>query len=120
MINYFFAITGERLDAVCSTSQTSRSTNEGVRDFDLLVKGYNAVSPMTCKACHSANWREFTAEINIHFPGRKGIDIPAVWVFPEISVCMDCGFAGFTIQNAELRKLESNDWRNRGDDASVQ
>ena len=83
-------------------------------------KGYDAVSPMSCKACESVNWRGFTAEINIHFPGRKGIDIPTVWVFPEMSVCMDCGFAGFTIPDVELRKLESKDWRNGGDDISAQ
>jgi len=86
----------------------------------LLEKGYDALSPMTCKACHSANWREFTAEINIHFPGMKGIDIPAVWVFPKMSVCMDCGFAGFAIPDAELRKLERNDWRKGRDETSVQ
>lgn len=82
-------------------------------------KGQEAVSPMTCKVCYSANWREFTAEINIHFPGKKGIDIPTVWVFPKMSVCMDCGFAGFTVPDPELRKLDSDDWRNSGDDTSV-
>jgi hypothetical protein len=86
----------------------------------LREKGYDAVSPMTCKGCHSANWREFTAEINIHFPGRKGIDVPTVWVFPKMSVCMDCGFAGFTVPDVELKKLDSNDWRKGGDETSVQ
>ena len=75
---------------------------------------------MTCKECDSANWREFTAEINIHFPGIKGIDIPTVWVFPEMSVCMDCGFAGFTVPDAELKNLDSNDWRKGGDETAVQ
>lgn len=80
-----------------------------VRDLELHEKGHEAVLPMACEACYSAHWREFAAEINIHFPGIKGIDIPTVWVFPEMSVCMDCGFAGFKIPNTELRKLENND-----------
>lgn len=75
---------------------------------------------MTCRACHSVNWREFTAEINIHFPGMKGIGIPTVLVFPNMSVCMDCGFAGFTVPDVELKKLDSNDWRKGGDETSVQ
>lgn len=75
---------------------------------------------MTCKECYSANWRGFTAEINIHFPGIKGIDIPTVWVFPKMSVCMDCGFASFTVPDEELRKLDNNDWRKGRDETSVQ
>lgn len=86
----------------------------------MLEEGYDAVSPMTCKSCRSANWRKFTAEINIHFPGMKGIDIPTVWVFPEMSVCMDCGFAGFTVPGAELEKLDSNEGHDRGDKTCVQ
>ena len=81
----------------------------------MLEKGYDAASPMTCKACQSPNWRQFTAEINIHFPGIRGIDTPTVWVFPDMSVCMDCGFAGFMVPDAELKKLDSNDWRTAGD-----
>jgi hypothetical protein len=70
---------------------------------------------MPCEACHSASQRTFTAEINIHFPGIRGIDMPTVWVFPKILVCMDCGTAQFTIPEAERKKLEDRDYRNSGD-----
>ena len=43
--------------------------------------------------------------MNIHFAGRGGIDKPAVWVFPEVIVCFDCGFAEFSIPKAELSTL---------------
>jgi hypothetical protein len=50
---------------------------------------------------------EFGAEMNIHFPGREGLDKPDVLVFPTLAVCFSCGFSGFTIPGAELRQLET-------------
>ena len=32
--------------------------------------------------------RTFNGEIAIHFPGLDGLDMPIVWVFPELSVCL--------------------------------
>jgi len=58
-----------------------------------------------CTSCGSANVGEFTGEIAIHFPGLKNIDKPAVWVFPKIAVCLDCGTARFVVPETELRLL---------------
>jgi hypothetical protein len=41
----------------------------------------------------------------IHFLGLKNIGMPAVWVFPEVVVCLDCGTAEFAVPEAELRQL---------------
>ena len=30
---------------------------------------------------------------------------PTVWVFPKISVCLDCGNAEFAVPDAELERL---------------
>jgi hypothetical protein len=60
---------------------------------------------MACKSCASENQRDFGAEINIHFPGMQGIDKPAVWAFPKLTVCLDCGYTEFTIPETELRRL---------------
>jgi hypothetical protein len=68
---------------------------------------------MVCPLCQSANQREFTAEINIHFPGSKGLTIPTVCVFPPLSVCLDCGAAQFTIHEPELKKLANPDAQGR-------
>jgi hypothetical protein len=43
--------------------------------------------------------------MNIHFPGLEGLDNPPVWIFPEIIVCLQCGFAEFSVPENELRKL---------------
>lgn len=60
---------------------------------------------MACRSCGSENQREFGAEINIHFPGLKGLDKPTVWVFPKLVVCLDCGLTQFTLPETELRLL---------------
>jgi hypothetical protein len=41
----------------------------------------------------------------MHFPGLEGLDMPIVWVFPKIEVCLECGLAGFQIPESELRVL---------------
>jgi hypothetical protein len=35
----------------------------------------------------------------------KGLNIPTVWVFPRILVCLDCGQAQFTIPEVERKQL---------------
>ena len=60
---------------------------------------------MVCTRCSSDKLSKFTAEMNIHFPGLEGLDKPPVWIFPEIIVCLQCGFAEFSIPENELRKL---------------
>ena len=74
---------------------------------------------MVCPTCHSANAREYTAEINIHFPGRKGLDIPTVWVFPRLLVCLDCGFTRFEMPRAELKALANRDYGGSADEAAI-
>jgi hypothetical protein len=65
--------------------------------------------PIPCKSCGSGNQGKFTAEMALHFPGLKNIDRPVVWVFPELTVCLDCGTAEFVVPEAELRQLAKGD-----------
>jgi hypothetical protein len=79
---------------------------------------------MPCKWCGSFNQKKFSAEIGIHFPGLENIDKPAVWVFPELVVCFNCGSAEFAIPEPELRQLEQSDfaaagWRGSHDWSAV-
>ena len=74
---------------------------------------------MLCQKCYSADTREYTAEINIHFPGMKGVDIPTVWVFPRLLVCLTCGLAQFAIPDAERKTLAERDYRGWVDEAAV-
>jgi hypothetical protein len=61
---------------------------------------------MQCKVCGSHNQTEFNAEINVHFPGLKNVDKPAVLVFPKLLLCPDCGFTEFTLSETELHLLD--------------
>ena len=61
---------------------------------------------MACEVCGSANETKFGAEANIHFPGPIHLDEPGFFVFPKLAVCLDCGFAKFTVPERELCLLE--------------
>ena len=43
----------------------------------------------------------------LHFPGLDGLNKPIVWVFPKISVCLDCGLAEFIVPEKELEVLRT-------------
>lgn len=61
---------------------------------------------MACVSCLSGKQAEFGAEINIHFPGLKGLDKPSVMVFPKMTVCFSCGSALLALPETELHLLE--------------
>jgi len=61
---------------------------------------------MSCKSCGSVNVTKLNAEMNLHFRGHEGLDAPTVWLFPEVVVCLDCGFAEFSVPDRELRNLQ--------------
>lgn len=58
-----------------------------------------------CVRCSSKNLGKFSAEMNIHFPGYEGLTEPTVWVFPQLTVCFDCGYAECSIPESELQRL---------------
>ena len=60
---------------------------------------------MACKRCSSEKQRKFKTEMNVHFTGWRGLEKPTVWLFPEVMVCLDCGFAEFSIPKVELVHL---------------
>ena len=70
-----------------------------------MTSSFSSGVGMRCKSCGSIRGRKFTAEMGIHFPGLKNIDKPVVWVFPELVVCLDCGFSEFAMPEAELGLL---------------
>jgi len=73
-------------------------------DEEMKLKG--GCESMQCKSCQSArNWK-CPAEINIHPPaGMENLSKPAVWAFPRLRVCGDCGFVEFVLEESELKRL---------------
>lgn len=51
---------------------------------------------------------EFLAELCVHFPGREKLDKPAVFLVAKVSVCLQCGSAGFTVPATDLSRLRED------------
>ena len=60
---------------------------------------------MPCQKCGSEQQSKFGAEINVHFPGHEGQDKASTLIFPELLVCLECGFTELTISKRELPSL---------------
>jgi hypothetical protein len=63
--------------------------------------------PVRSTPCESENQNTFPAEMIIHFPGIAGLDKPIVWVYPSISVCLNCGKAEFVVPEEQLELLRT-------------
>ena len=59
---------------------------------------------MLCRACQSGSQKHYPSEINIHFPGLKGLDQETIWVFQQLLICLKCGFTEFSVPEKELRR----------------
>ena len=71
---------------------------------------------MPCRQCKSESCRRFTSELAIHFPGLEGLQKPIVLLFPQLLVCLDCGFTEFTVPERKVNVLKGG---KAGDGASV-
>jgi len=64
---------------------------------------------MSCKSCASGRQMEFLGEICLHFPGGlESLSKPIVWIYPKITVCLDCGVAQFAVPGTELKLIQQN------------
>ncbi len=79
--------------------------------------------PPHCESCGSEKQKTFSSETAIHFLGLAGLNKPIVWVFPRVSVCLNCGLARFVVPERELEVLRTgtpvegaNVWLGRQDE----
>ena len=56
-------------------------------------------------SCESPDFREFTAEMNIHFPGRENLDKSTVMASSPVTICVNCGCVEFVLRGEPLQKL---------------
>lgn len=47
----------------------------------------------------------YESEINIHFPELDNLKKTPVLAFPNLVICLDCGFVESTISDSELKEL---------------
>lgn len=62
-------------------------------------------SQHTCRSCSSEERQSFGGEVALHFHGLDGLNKPIVWMFPEILVCLNCGFAEFMVPDEQKKTL---------------
>jgi hypothetical protein len=60
---------------------------------------------VSCKSCQSTNQRAFESEINIHFPELKNLKRTPVGAFPDLVICLNCGFTETRIEDRALQEL---------------
>jgi hypothetical protein len=60
---------------------------------------------MSCAVCESNNQVEYPVEMAMHFHGPEDLKRPHILIFPNVRVCLDCGFSRFATPQAELRLL---------------
>ena len=73
---------------------------------DIFSGSKPEVFAMSCRSCGSADSADYTSEILIHFAGLRNINKPGILLFPQVTVCLHCGVAEFTVPEAESRILE--------------
>jgi hypothetical protein len=62
---------------------------------------------MSCPSCASSDQEELSAEMIIHFSGLKNLSDPGVWESSKLTVCMNCGFSHFKIQEPSAHRLQT-------------
>ena len=60
---------------------------------------------VSCPLCASGNQAESRGEMIPHFCGLKNLDKSGVLLFPNLQVCLDCGFSRFRTTETELALL---------------
>jgi hypothetical protein len=71
----------------------------------VLDEVFAEVTLMICKSCGSENQQQFPSEMVMHSTGLKNLNKPPVLAFPNLRVCMDCGFTELGIPESGLRLL---------------
>lgn len=63
---------------------------------------------MACESCESEDQTVLDAEVNLHFPGRKGLDQPHLLTCTKIIICLACGFSRGLFATGELSVLRDS------------
>jgi hypothetical protein len=67
---------------------------------------------MACKICNSDRQRFFPSEIAVHFPGGLDkLNKRQMLVYPQLLVCLNCGFTEFLLPKKDLRQLATGSAR---------
>jgi hypothetical protein len=63
---------------------------------------------LPCKSCQSNRQRNFPSEMAVHLPFVLGTATePHEMIFPELLICLDCGFTEFLLPVSSLHRLST-------------
>lgn len=57
---------------------------------------------MTCSKCDSQALSTFPADVRLYLNGSRTISAPPMNPGPQVTVCLNCGHADFTVPSAWL------------------
>ena len=60
---------------------------------------------MTCTRCASDRPKGFSGELAIHFPGLEGLSKTPLLVYPNLTICLGCGYAEFDLPEEKVEQL---------------
>jgi hypothetical protein len=60
---------------------------------------------MACRSCGLENQQKLRSEMIVHFSGLKNLDQPPIFAFPELVVCIGCGFTELDLPETTLCQL---------------
>jgi hypothetical protein len=62
---------------------------------------------MVCKVCSSGNQIQLKSEMCLHQP--SGFNRPELFIFPKVSICLQCGFTEFRLSDEDLLQVRKGD-----------
>jgi hypothetical protein len=60
---------------------------------------------MSCRSCRANDQVIVLSETSIHLETLSDLTVPSVLMFPELVVCLQCGFTEFQIEGQKLREI---------------
>lgn len=67
-----------------------------------------------CKSCGSSNLTELGAEVGIHLPGLRGLDVDPIYAFPKLTICLECGLVQANLAEKELNQVREGTKKAKG------
>jgi hypothetical protein len=61
---------------------------------------------LVCSSCAASHLVELNAEVGMHFPGLKGMEIEPILAYPKLRVCLYCGSIQSDLSAEELSRVK--------------
>ena len=82
----------------------------GQRASEEARREWNSVTNMDeeCRFCNSTKLIKLNTEVCLHFPGLKAVNKNPIFVFPKVTLCLDCGFVAGQLSATEVKSVTNS------------